>query len=241
MTGWHSLDTDELLLWAYMWFERRENSRFSEPIRQWALRLHTTRSTLSRNLEGLIAVNVIYPDKKNAGKTNDGWKMTSTYTVTEPDASVLRYAEAWWGVEAERGKARPSVPTLGHGEPRLNSGAPRVPKVDIIATTHEQYQYRSGSQRDISNRTLSIDSVGVPLSGHGETLENADDSRVPKVDHEENVSVEEQLQAAEAELKRLRRQMGHFQSEPSDEFFARLAEQGKEVKRLKTLLQERAR
>lgn len=235
-TGWHSLDKEELLLWAYMWFERTGNSRFVESLRPWALRLHTTRTTLSRNLEGLIAAKVVYPDKKNIEKTNDGWQTTGAYTVTEPPASVLRYAGAWWEVEAERGKALPSVPKVGHGETLVNSGAPRVLKVDIIATTLNG----CNDNGSVNTRPLSIDSVGVPKVGHGETLGNIDDPRVPKVGHVA-IPLEDQLSAAEVEWKRLRRLMSQCPNEPPDELFQQASAQGKEVKRLRALLSERAR
>ncbi len=179
-TGWHSLDVDELLLWSYMWFERKENCRFSEPIRQWALRLHTTHPTLLNRLQKLIAVNVVYPDRKNTGKMDDGWKMTSVYTVTEPPASVLRLTQAMWEVDAERGKALPSGQKVEHGETRINTGAPSGQKADHIATTNGQNSYKSV----ISNRPLSIDSVGGQKADHGETSINIDDSRGQEVEHD---------------------------------------------------------
>src|SRR5260370_27425420 len=131
-TGWHSLDPDELLLWSYMWFERTGNSRFSEPIRQWALRLHTTHPTLLNRLQSLVAINVVYPDKKNIRKTNDGWRKTGIYTVKEPPACVLRFARASWDVDAERGEALPSGQKVDHGETPVNTGAPRGQEVDHI-------------------------------------------------------------------------------------------------------------
>jgi len=126
-TGWHSLTTDELLLWAYMWFERTGNARFSEPARQSALRLHTTHPTLLRHLQALININVVYPD---AGRMKDGWIMTAKYTVTEPPAAVLRFVDAIWNLDAERGKARPGGPKVDHDRTRINSGDARGARVD---------------------------------------------------------------------------------------------------------------
>ena len=148
-------------------------------LRQWALRLHTTHPTLSNRLQKLIAVNVVYPDKKNAGKANDGWKMTAIYTVTEPPASVLRFTQAMWAVDAERGKAFPSGQKADHGETPVNTGAPRGQKADHITTTNRQNIYMSV----FSNRELPVDSIGGQKADHGETPVNIDDSRVRKVDH----------------------------------------------------------
>jgi hypothetical protein len=198
-TGWHSLDTDQLLLWAYMWLERMENSRFSEPVRQWALRLHTNPTTLSERTQGLLRCNVIVADGKN-----DGWKTKALYTVTEPPTSVLRFAEAWWDVEVDRGKTLPVRKSV-HGEARINSGAPRVRKSEHITTTSEQHHYRSESQNVFSNRTLSIDSVGVRKSVHGETRINTGAPRVRNSEHER---LEGQLADAEKKLERLLAEYG---------------------------------
>lgn len=227
--GWHTLTTDELTLWAYMWLERTENSRFSQPVRPWAIRLHTTSSTADRQLKKLTTAGVIYPDGKNGQKASDGWKVTAVYFVQEPPAEVLGLAYALWAVNAVRGKASP-VPQMGHAEGCVNSGDARVPEVEHLTTLCNQCKPLSESPSVISYGTLSIDSVGVPKAGHGEGCVNIDDSRVPDLDH-----------GPEAELSRVRAEMNTYTtSEPPEELFTRRRALEKEVKRLKALSDGRA-
>jgi hypothetical protein len=210
-TGWHSLDRDELILWAFMWLERKDNSRFSEPARQWALRLHTTRTTLSRWIENLEHVNAIVADPKNGSSGDDGWKTKALYTVTEPPASVLRFAQASWNVEAEQGKLPASGPKVDHDETLANSGDARGPKVDHITTNNEQYQCKPVSMSVVKKESLSMDSVGGPKVGHCEVRMNSGDARVPKMDHEPEDDValpKRQLADAENKLRRLLREYG---------------------------------
>jgi len=220
-TGWHSLTTDELLLWSYMFFERTGNSRFSEPVRQWAVRLHTTPSTIERNLRGLLAVHVVYPDKP--AKAKDGWNKTMTYTVTEPPASVLRLAQAWWHVEVTRGKSRPSVPKTVHDETRINSGDTRVPKTEHITTIHEQYKRPSESEELFSKSMLSMDSIGVPKTVHDETRINSGDVRVSKSEH--GGDVEKELLRLGEKIQQFKDDLVEFQR-AADETMAKFGNDG---------------
>lgn len=193
--GWHSFDTNELALWAYMWSERKDNARFSEPVRRWALRLHTTPSSLVRWLQALLQAQVILAGKGDVDQ--DGWKTAAVYVVTEPPTEVLRFAGAWWELEAKRGR---SVPISVHGETRINSGDARVPKVEHLTTNNEQHQYKPVSMSVVKKEPLSIDNVGVPKTVHGETRINSGDASVPKVEHDELSRVDAAIATAKVNL-----------------------------------------
>jgi hypothetical protein len=187
-----------------MWLERTGNSRFSEPQRQWALRLHTARMTLSDRLEKLTAANVIYLDKKK-GKTKDGWNIRDVYTVTEPPASVLRMAQAAWDVDADRGKALPCGRNLVHDETRINTGDARGPESVHITTNSNQPLHRSVPTGVVGIGTVVIDSVGGRNLGHGEARINIDDSRGPTSVH----PLTAELEDAKNKLGRLRQTVGN--------------------------------
>lgn len=86
--------------------------------------------------------------------------------------------------------------------------------------------------QSIGSRSVSTESTSMRTEDEWGTNATGPDVNVP---------LEDQLSAAEVEWKRLRRLMTQCPNEPPDELFQQTSAQGKEVKRLRALLQERAR
>jgi hypothetical protein len=233
-TDWHSLTTDELVLWAYMWLGCTNNSRFSESQRTMALRLHVIRETLKDRLKKLVAKSVIYLDKKKA-PAKDGWNFQDSYTVTNPPACVLRMAHAVWAVGVERGQPAPYGWKPVHGETRVNIDDTRGLDSTHLTTLCNQCKQLSESPSVISYGTLTVDSVGGRIPPTPLDFKNRGDARGLDSTHAAKVPVDD-LQATEAELSRVKAEMRSYTtSEPPEELFARRRALVETIKRLKAV------